>query len=174
MTLDIVTTDGHGAADVALARTVRDALEKYAPIRIWGHNIQIDAHAGTVTLLGIARSHTVKEIAERLVRGVKGVSAVQNKLVVDFDIEIDVAQALASDPRTRAGFPGILVGVVFGITYLKGIVASAEIKSAATEITRRVPGVRLVSNELITLPTLKDTSKPEATEKSSAAVGPTA
>lgn len=174
MTLGIVTTDGHRAADIALARTVRDALEKHTPIRIWGHNIQIDAHAGTITLSGIARSHAVKGTAERLAREVKGVSAVQDKLIVDLDVETAVAQALASDSCTGAGFPGILVGVVFGIVYLKGTVASTEIKATATEITRRVPGVRSVSNELLRPPTRKDTLKPEATGKSSAAVRITA
>ncbi len=145
------TYDGHNEVDEELIMTVRDALNQYAPIHIWGDGIQIDARAGTVTLSGVTRSRSSKEMAVRIARSVKGVAAVENHLVVDPDVELAVAQALAADPRTRAGFPGILVGVVFGVTFLKGAVPTAEMKAAAEEITRKIPGVRSVSNELTVL-----------------------
>ena len=144
-----LNTTVHKTADIALTTAVRDALMRHTPIRVWGHNVDVDVHAGIVILSGVARSRAARETAEKLARGVRGVTSVENQIVVDNDVEVAVAQALASDPRTRAGFPGILVGVVFGVAYLKGMVGSAEIKNAATEIIGRVAGVQRVSNELI-------------------------
>lgn len=135
--------------DANLEIAVRDALDQNALPRIWKHSIQVRASAGTVVLSGAVRNHTIKEIAENLARAVKGTSAVQNEIVVDSDLELAIAQALASDPRTRTGFPGILVGVVFGVVYLKGTAATEELKKAAGEIAGRIAGVLRVSNELM-------------------------
>jgi osmotically-inducible protein OsmY len=137
------------STDTQLTTAVRDALMRFTPTRVWEHKIQVDARGGTVVLAGVTRSRAIKETAENLARGVKGVSQVENRIVSDSDVEVAVAQALAADPRTRAGFPGILVGVVFGVVYLKGQVAAAEIKRAATEIAGKITGVQSVSNELI-------------------------
>jgi len=149
MTLNTAGKHGHSPADNKLTMAVCDALMRYTPIRIWGHNVDVAVHAGTVILSGVARSRAARETAEKLARGVRGVTSVENRIVVDNDVEVAVAQALASDPRTRAGFPGILIGVVFGVAYLKGMVRSAEIKDAATGIVSRVAGVQHVSNELM-------------------------
>ncbi len=147
--------DGHNTADEDLVTAVRDALDQYTPIHIWGDGVQIDAHSGTVVLSGVTRSRSAKETAGRIAQAVKGVSAVDNRLVVDADVELAIAQALAADPRTRGAFPGILVGVVFGITFLKGAVPTAEMKAAAEEIARQIPGVKSVSNELATTQDVK-------------------
>ncbi len=141
--------DGHNARDEDMVMAVRDALDQYAPIHIWGDGIQLDARGGTVFLTGVTRSRSSKETAERIAKSVKGVTAVENRLVVDPDVELAIAQALAADPRTRGGFPGILVGVVFGVAFLKGTVPSADMKAAAEEIASKIPGVRSVSNELV-------------------------
>ncbi len=159
--------DGHNQVDEELITAVRDALNQYTPIHIWGDGIQIDARAGTVTLAGVTRSRSSKETAERIARSVKGVSMVQNHLVVDPDVELAIAQALAADPRTQGGFPGILIGVVFGVTFLKGTVPTAEMKAAAEEIARKIPGVRSVSNELAVLQETKPApGKPVAAARS--------
>lgn len=132
-----------------LANAVRQTLLQYPPLRASGTGVQVDANNGAVTLSGVIRSQASKDTAERLARQVKGVSVVENRLTVDSDVEVAVAQALAADARTRSGFPGILVGVVYGIAFLKGSVISAEIKSAAGEIAAKIQGVLRVSNELI-------------------------
>jgi osmotically-inducible protein OsmY len=157
------TRDGQDASSEALVSTIWEALCQYNPIRMWRDTVQVEAHAGDVVLSGVVRSHTARETAERIARAVKGVSAVENKLVVDADVEVAIAQALGADPRTRGGFPGILVGVVFGYVYLKGAVAAAEIKNAAGEVALKVAGVRSVSNELSVPPDTK-TAKPPATK----------
>jgi hypothetical protein len=46
-------------------------------------------------------------------------------------------------------FPGILVGSAFGEMFLKGNVASEDIKQAAQEIAAKVDGVREVNNQLV-------------------------
>ena len=137
--------------DASLEQAARDALDRYAPLQMWRHSIDVQAREGTVVLTGNARSQAEKQVAEKLVRSVKGVISVENHLVVDGDLEVAVAQALAADARTGNAFPGILVGVVFGTAFLKGTVASEEVKKAAGEIASKVAGVQRVSNELIVL-----------------------
>ncbi len=134
-------------ADLTLA--VCDSFDRHVTLRIWKHSIQVQAKAGTVVLTGAVRSQSDKEIAGKSAQGVKGVTAVENQLVVDSDLELAIAQALAADSRTLAGFPGILIGVVFGVAYLKGTAPTAEIKKAAGEIASQIAGVLRISNELI-------------------------
>jgi osmotically-inducible protein OsmY len=156
----------HTMNDEVLINAVRDALNKYDPARIWGDDVKIDARGGTVTLSGIVRSQTTKETAGKMASQVNGVSAVQNNLMADADLEMAVAQALAADPRTHPAFPGVLVGVVFGVVYLKGMVKTPEIKAAIGQVAAQVPGVRTVSNEVGTVQSVKAEAakggKPEA------------
>ncbi len=148
MPVDSDRANGRTKTDTELEEAVRGAILRYGTLRIWGHAFQVEADDGVVTLVGHVRTAVSKETAERIVRQVSGVKAVKNKLIVDTDLEVAVAQALANDPRTVAGFPGILVGSAFGEIFLKGMVASREIKEAASEVAGRVPGVREVTNEL--------------------------
>ena len=135
--------------DASLELAVRESFDRHVTLRIWKHSIQVQANAGTVVLSGAVRSQSDKEIAGESARGAKGVAAVENQLVVDGDLELAIAQALAADSRTLAGFPGILIGVVFGVAYLKGTAPSAEIKKAAGEIASKIAGVLRISNELV-------------------------
>ncbi len=134
--------------DRELEDQVRDALARYATLRIWGHALDIQSRDGVVTLAGHVRTVTGKETAERLVRQVEGVRDVVNDLTVDTQLEMKVARALAENPVTVAGFPGILVGSGFGEVFLKGSVASEEIKETAAAVAAQVPGVLRVVNEL--------------------------
>lgn len=161
--------DGPTKSEEELKIAVWDALAQYTPVRIWDDRVQVTPHGSTIMLSGGVRSRTTNEKAEEIVRQVKGVSAVENHLVVDADVEIAIAQALAADPRTKAVFPGVLVGVVFGVVYLKGQVVSAEVKKAVSEIALKVPGVRLVSNELTALPEPAPAAKPPASKPQPAA-----
>jgi osmotically-inducible protein OsmY len=77
---------------------------------------------------------------ENIVRSVPGVNAVHNDLVADGDLEIQVAQALARDARTR---PYILrVGSYHGWIRLGGTVPCQELQSAAEAVAAGVPAVR--------------------------------
>ncbi len=141
--------NGHTMVDTELEQAVREAILRYGTLRIWGHAFQVEANEGIVTLVGHVRTLSSKETAERIVRQVPGVKAIKNQLRVDTELEVAVAQALANDPRTVGGFPGILVGSAFGEIFLKGMVSSEEIKSAASQVAAQVPGVREVTNELV-------------------------
>ncbi len=134
--------------DVDLEDAVRQTILRYGTLRLWGHAFRVEANNGAVRLIGHVRTVVSKETAERIVRQVPGVREIRNELYVDTDLEIAVARALAEDPRTVKGFPGILVGSAFGEVFLKGAVSSQEIKQAASEIAARVPGVLEVTNEL--------------------------
>ncbi len=149
MPANAVPVNGNNLKDRELQDQVRDALARYATLRIWGHALEIQAHDGLVTLSGHVRTLTGKETAERLVRQVSGVRDVKNELTVDTQLEIAVARALGENPVTASSFPGILVGSGFGEIFLKGHVASPQIKETATEVARGVPGVLRVVNELL-------------------------
>jgi osmotically-inducible protein OsmY len=138
--------------DERLASAVREALDQDTALRMWKNSIEVRAAAGTIVLSGNLRSQTEKETAETRARGVKGVLGVDNQLVIDADLEREIALALSADARTRAGFPGILVGVVLGVGFLKGTVASEDIRKAAGEIAGKVAGVLRLSNELRLIP----------------------
>ncbi len=149
MSLNPSSKNAPSATDLQLTTAIRDALTQYTPTRIWEQRIEISAHEGEVTLLGITRNRSAKQTAERIARQVKGVSKLQNQIIADDDVEVALAQALAADAQTCNSFPGIIVGVVFGVAYLKGTVTSNQIKQAASQVANQVPGVQRVSNELI-------------------------
>jgi osmotically-inducible protein OsmY len=149
MSASISRVDGHSIADAELEDAVNNAILRYGTLRVWGHAMSVEANQGVITLSGHVRTRVSKTTVESVVRQVSGVRDVKNELIVDTDLEIAVAQALANDPRSVKGFPGILVGSGFGEVFLKGAVASPEIKAAAGEIAARVAGVRTVTNELV-------------------------
>ncbi len=159
-------------ADYDIEIEVREAFAKYDPLRMFGDALHIIARGGNVILNGPVRSHSARENAAQLAAKVNGVTKVENNLVVDTDLEVLVAQALAADPRTQVLFPGVLVGVVFGVAYLKGEAPSAQVKQAAAEVAAKVPGVVAVSNDLSTPPDLKGSAKPLAAERTMAGASP--
>jgi len=135
--------------DQDLVMAAERALMGYSGVRVWTDALEINANNGILDIGGHVRTRAEKEVTEEVVLKVKGVKDVVSHLYVDTDLEIAVAQALGSDPRTRGSFPGILVGSGFGEIYLKGDVTSEEIKKAAGEIAGKVEGVREVSNQLV-------------------------
>lgn len=135
-------------ADEMLADAVLRAMQNSRNMRVWTDALDIRARDGVIHLSGHVRTHAEKEIMHSVIMSVRGVRDIVSNVYVDTDLEIAVAQALGRDPRTRDGFPGILVGSAFGEIHLKGNVASQEIKQAAGQIAGQVPGVRGVINKL--------------------------
>lgn len=146
MTPDI--TEARSARDEELELLAADMLRNYQGVRVWTDALVLRARNGILQVEGHVRTLAEKEVTENLLLKVKGVQDVVSQLVVDTDLEIAVARALGDDPRTRGSFPGLLVGSGFGEIFLKGKVASQEIKRAAEEISAKVPGVRSVTNAL--------------------------
>lgn len=141
-------TMARSAQDEQLERGAEDALINYPGVRVWTEALDFSAQNGIIEIAGHVRTHAEKEVAEEVILKVKGVKDVVSHLFVDTDLEIAVAQALGNDPRTRGSFPGLLIGSGFGEIFLKGKVASQDIKKAAAEIAAKVPGVREVTNAL--------------------------
>lgn len=158
------------AQDEALENAAESALMNYAGVRVWTDALKMRAQNGIVEISGHVRTHAEKEVTENVVLKTKGVQDVLSHLYVDTDLEIAVAKALGSDSRTRSSFPGILVGSAFGEIYLKGSVASQEIKKAAGEIAAEVEGVRSVVNSLDAPEPVKPT--PAAAAKPAAGARP--
>ena len=134
--------------DQDLVVAASNALVAYPGVRVWTDALDMQANDGIIEIGGHVRTHAEKQVTEDVIIQVKGVKDVINKLYVDTDLELAVAQALGKDARTRGGFPGILVGSAFGEIYLKGRVPSQDMKKAAGEIAAKIDGVRNVVNAL--------------------------
>ncbi len=141
-------TMARSAQDEALELAAISTLQNYTGVRVWTDALDLKANNGIVEIGGHVRTRAEREVTEDVVLKTKGVQDVISHLYVDTDLEIAVAQALGNDSRTRGSFPGILVGSAFGDIYLKGSVASQDIKKAAAEIAAKVEGVRSVVNSL--------------------------
>lgn len=159
---DVVRSNGNKSQDAELEMTIMDALIHYSGVRVWTDALEIKVRDGVAYLGGHVRTHAEREVTAKVVRQVKGVREIVNDLYVDGDIEIAVAQVLGNDPRTRVGFPGILIGSAFGQVFLKGNVASQEIKNAAGELAAKVQGVRDIHNELVAPEPPKPAAPPAA------------
>ena len=110
------------------------------------YTIDIKLHEGVVVLIGhVAKLFHQRRIQD-LVEEVPGVSAVRNELIADRDLTIEVAQALANNPLTRASI--IRVGAFHGWIHLQGDVPSPQVCATAEEVAASVQWVRGV----VTLP----------------------
>jgi osmotically-inducible protein OsmY len=134
--------------DERLAQRVRRAIEEVEPLRVLGFPIRVQANDGVVTLRGVVASYPIKEQALEAVLSVRGVQCVRDKLRTDLGLEIRIARALLSNPRTHRAAFGITVNSMNGLVSLAGRVLSREVAQTAEELTAGVPGVRAVSSRL--------------------------
>jgi osmotically-inducible protein OsmY len=141
-------TDQAQVSDTELAERVQKAVDKVFSLHVWSESVSVTVKDGAVDLAGHVRTTALKHRLDTAIWSLQGVLTVKNELIVDTELERTVAQALAADPRTAGGFPGILVGSAFGEVFLKGKVNSQDVKKAAEEIARGVPNVRSVVNDL--------------------------
>lgn len=109
-------------------------------------NVKVDD--GTVTLTGTVQSWSEKELAENVVKGVKGVTDVNNDIDIqyesdraDIEIENEIDHKLSADPYVDDGL--IDVSVTDGAVTLTGTVGSAAEKSQA-RVDAWVAGVQSV------------------------------
>jgi osmotically-inducible protein OsmY len=127
--------------DDAILADIWEAVEQVDTICSTDRNsLSIAVHAGAVVLEGHVTNTFNRRRVEEAARSVPGANAVRNDLVADDDLEIQVAQALAGDARTR---PLILpVGSYHGWVRLGGMAPSRELQSAAEAVAASVPAVR--------------------------------
>jgi osmotically-inducible protein OsmY len=132
-------------------------------------SVQSTMAGGVLRLIGAVRSESLRYHAEEHARTIEGVIDVQNELVVDPDLQAEIATenhvnlalqvsaALAAHPRTEQA----LIEVIHdrGVVVLQGQVENMAVRTTAAEIASQQPGVKTVVNELIVA------SKEEAPQK---------
>lgn len=118
--------------------------------------IGVAARDGVVTLTGFIDSYTGKLAAERVVKGVRGVRAVANDIVVrlvvgrtDPDIAQDAAQALKLRPALADNVQTVVHN---GHVTLTGAVERVFQKEQAESAVRHVPGILGVINHITVNP----------------------
>lgn len=129
-------------------RVYRALNHEFPPFRELTLPIEVQVDGGAVILSGWVRTPTMKHMASTLAGEVPGVTAVENRLFVDDELERAVALALEREPMLEDDFPGIHVDVLAGIVTLWGEVTSNIERKKAEEIAASIPGVRKVINDL--------------------------
>jgi osmotically-inducible protein OsmY/sporulation protein YlmC with PRC-barrel domain len=133
--------------DRAIAHDVDQALLSDEVVRRLDYrSIDVTVSAGVVLLRGHATATASQTRAERAARGVRGVLEVTNQIVTDGEIQLAVAQALASDERTRGH--RLFVHVQRGVVSVSGEVSSATVRTAIEAVAGCVPQVRAVINHV--------------------------
>lgn len=131
--------------DVLIENDVEQALEEDPAAD--EYEIDIAVKDGRVKLTGEVESWAERELAETVVKGVKGVREIENKINVDFtakrldtEIKNDIEEKLENDPYIYDGL--INVEVDNGEVKLTGTVGSAAEKQLAFTSAMYVNGVK--------------------------------
>jgi osmotically-inducible protein OsmY len=131
-------------SDSELAAAVTAALQRQGGEAL--KHVQVEVDRGVILLYGTTPTVADKAKAEEIARSVHGVIAVRNALVANTTIAARVSAALAEDPRTALA--PIDVSSSGSTVTLIGQVPSGEVRQAAEQIARAVPGVAMVINAL--------------------------
>jgi osmotically-inducible protein OsmY/sporulation protein YlmC with PRC-barrel domain len=131
-------------SDTEIAAAVTEALQHQGGDALKHVEVQVDR--GLVSLHGSAPTVVDKARAEQIAWSVHGVIAIRNVLQTNTTIAARVSAALAEDPRTALA--PIDVSSSGGTVTLIGKVPSSEVREAAEQIARAVPGVAVVINAL--------------------------
>jgi hyperosmotically inducible protein len=147
---------GEQIDDSAVTAKVKTALARDPSTS--AYKIDVETFRGDVQLNGFVESADMKSSATRVAKSVEGVKNVSNNLQVqtssrtagevvdDTVITAKVKTALAADPVVAAH--EVNVQTREGVVQLAGFVDNADQKSKASEVTRRVAGVKNVDNQL--------------------------
>ena len=144
MDVDATTNTVSTDSDLDLLTAIHDLLNQLPTVRGSRARVVPEVAGGHVTLRGNVQSPMVAVEVERAVAEVPGVTGLDNLLADDGTLMRDVAEALATDERTRAIPPGYEVTTVFGQVTLVGRFTDTE-AAAVMAVTQAVPGVRGVN-----------------------------
>lgn len=147
---------GEGLDDTTLTAKVKTELARDPATS--AHRIDVQTYRGDVQLNGFVPSDDMKAEAARVARKVSGVKHVENNLRVgegertagevvdDTVITAKVKTALAED----SAVPGhdVKVETRDGVVQLAGFVDNSTQKQQASEVARRIAGVKQVDNQL--------------------------
>jgi osmotically-inducible protein OsmY len=131
-----------------LESAVETALWNYHPIRESLSDLRIVVSPdGRVEVSGPVRAGLIKDGVLETLRWVPGVTGIVDGLVADNELEIQVAVALARDPRLSNLSPGaIAVHSHLGRVTLVGRLNDETLREAAVEVTSQVTGVKSVED----------------------------
>lgn len=150
---------GQAIDDVAISASIKARFVEDPAIS--ADDVNIDTALGVVTLSGTVMSDEAKSHATEVVKSVKGVVSVDNRLVVgspesigaktkdfldDAVITTKVKALLIGEESLSAA--GINVDTAKGVVTLSGTVSSEADKEKAEEIAAKVDGVHTVDNRL--------------------------
>jgi osmotically-inducible protein OsmY len=130
------------STDLDIEAAVTRAVLELDALRPTPSEVNVRVANGQVTLTGIVPSPMLAAEAERVARHLPGVVGVKNELLDDGTLTLRVAQALATDPRTRNIPPGYRVMSVFGRVTVVGRFADEGTQAALVEVCQSVSGVR--------------------------------
>lgn len=150
--------DGAGRVmkDAWITTKTKMALVKDGRVR--ARHIVVETRDGGIALRGKVESTEERAAAEEIARGIKGATAVSNALQVvtadlrksvdakDAEIERAVKERLANDAWLKGA--AIKVRSDNSVVTLMGTVPDTRTRARASDVTRGVPGVRVVRNEL--------------------------
>ena len=155
-----MTPSGDGAGQVMkdswLTTKTKMMLAKDA--RVKARQIKVETQGGLVTLRGKVGSTAERTSAEEIAKGVTGVGSISNALQVvpedqrksvdakDDGIEQAVKGRLHQDEQLKDA--DIKVRSDNSVVTLRGRVPDPKAKTRAADLTRGVPGVKSVRNEL--------------------------
>lgn len=136
----VLEVHNHLRTDDGILADIWDALWREDNIRSLDLvSLSIEVNAGEVSLYGYLAQENNLPLIESIVRSVAGVVAVHSHMVLDRDLIIRVAQALAGDERIR---PYILpVDAFHGWIHIGGEVPTYELQHAVEKIAAGVSGV---------------------------------
>jgi hyperosmotically inducible periplasmic protein len=155
-----IAAAGDGAGQVMKDAwvTTKTKMALVSDGRVRARHVAVETHTGNVTLRGKVESAEERAAAEEIARGVTGATAVSNALQIvtaeqrqsvdakDAEIERAVKERLASDAWLKGA--AIKVRSDNSVVTLIGTVPDTKTRARASDVTRGVPGVRVVRNEL--------------------------
>lgn len=138
--------------------TLKTKLALLADERVSSLDVSVKTQKGVITLRGKVENEAARHAAEEIALNIKGQKKVVNQLTVvpkaarkvvdrqDDQIVKDVEKGIKNDARLKKA--NIDVRADKGIVTLTGKAPSLETSVRASEVARRVPGVRAVRNEV--------------------------
>jgi len=138
--------------------TLKTKLALLADERVSSLDVSVKTQKGVITLRGKVENEAARHAAEEIALNIKGQKKVVNQLTVvpkaarkvvdrqDDQIVKDVEKGIKNDARLKKA--DISVRADKGIVTLTGKAPSLETSVRASEVARRVSGVRAVRNEV--------------------------
>lgn len=159
-TADKVSDATHKASEATKDTwyTSMTKIALYADTRVSGNKVHVETKNGVVTLRGKVNTAAEKQAAEEVAKTVTGVVSVKNNLQVvpaaeqkavdanDSDLKTAIEKRIKQDASLKKA--DISVRVDKGVVTLTGDVNDIGMRAHASEVSRGVPGVRSVKNEL--------------------------